>query len=344
MSDDKCTPSPSSWDVEDWREQGPMCTRCHVTIGWEGDDPEHGEDAICDTCAWSELQVLRGKQRMGQPQVKYLDEVWLVFRDFGYSDESFVEAFVSQETADAYIEQQGEKRRYRAEHVNVRGLRTEQGSHTIVVGGFGDEPARDVVVGPASGPVAPVPSAGEGAAGVDASPVLPSSDALLAVVEAAEYLVDCSAKTLRHGRASMPLIKLSKAVRAMRDEGEQPSANGMTACAHPKDELQDINGYDERKAWWCSLCGALQWAYVSDVPEADQWCLPQRAQPLADATYAMSGKAFERWMRGEGPELDAILDRIAEASDPNYGFQIGTKSWRDAVIAALRTPQGKDEK
>lgn len=48
-----------SWDVEQWLDDGPMCTRCHVTLGWEGDPPESEDDAICNDCAWAELDALR---------------------------------------------------------------------------------------------------------------------------------------------------------------------------------------------------------------------------------------------------------------------------------------------
>lgn len=40
-----------------------MCTRCHATLGWEGDAPDSEEDAICHDCAWKELEVLRTEKR-----------------------------------------------------------------------------------------------------------------------------------------------------------------------------------------------------------------------------------------------------------------------------------------
>lgn len=39
------------------------CTRCFTTISWEGDPPERPEDAICNDCAWAELDRLRAAMK-----------------------------------------------------------------------------------------------------------------------------------------------------------------------------------------------------------------------------------------------------------------------------------------
>lgn len=57
------TATSEAWTVEQWQEDGPMCTRCYATLGWDGDPPESEEDAICHDCAWKELHALRGARR-----------------------------------------------------------------------------------------------------------------------------------------------------------------------------------------------------------------------------------------------------------------------------------------
>ena len=45
-------------DMEEW-EESPCCQRCHTLLSWEGDPPEKKSDAICNDCAWKELEEYR---------------------------------------------------------------------------------------------------------------------------------------------------------------------------------------------------------------------------------------------------------------------------------------------
>ena len=46
--------TPWEWDGE--------CSRCFVTLSWDGDPPECEEDALCMDCVWKELEERRASQ------------------------------------------------------------------------------------------------------------------------------------------------------------------------------------------------------------------------------------------------------------------------------------------
>lgn len=55
-------------DAEPWEWDG-ECSRCFVTLSWDGDPPECAEDALCMGCVWKELEMRRAASTVSTEDV-----------------------------------------------------------------------------------------------------------------------------------------------------------------------------------------------------------------------------------------------------------------------------------
>lgn len=70
----------STWDPDAWDR---CCTRCGVSVSWDGDLPELEEEAICYDCALTELDQLRARFRKLEPAARAVLECMLGTCDHG---------------------------------------------------------------------------------------------------------------------------------------------------------------------------------------------------------------------------------------------------------------------